>query len=139
MNALALYGLSAAMLATITGAHEDTARRWKRASRVPKWLLRLVALVAHGELGEIDEHWRGWRVVRGQIVSPEGWTATPGDIRALPLMRQQIAVYQADRRLPAQADWVSGSIDTLPGALNRDAAPRPRADVVPLRATSSSR
>lgn len=138
MTSGALHGVPVGALVAITGAHVTTARRWKRAPRVPAWLARLVRVLIEGELGDVSESWRGWRLVRGELISPEGWTATPGEVRALPLMRQQIALYQVEQRLPAQADWITGDYRRLRGALAHDAAPRPRARVLRLSAGGAS-
>jgi hypothetical protein len=51
------------------------------------------------DLGCFDTAWKGWRIRDGQLISPEGWAATPGEILALPLMRAQIASYQRDQRI----------------------------------------
>lgn len=138
MTSSPLYGVPVSLLAQLTGAHPTTARRWKRAARPPSWLARLVRLVVEGDLGEMSAAWRGWKLVSGELVSPEGWTATPGEVRALPLMHGQIAAYQAQLRLPAQGDWIEGRYARLPGALMRDAAPRPRATVAPISAAGAS-
>lgn len=82
-----LYGYPAERLAQLTGSHIATARRWKRSSRAPRWLLRLVAICFEGELGEIDASWQGWRLVRGELFSPEDVGFTPGAVRAGPLFR----------------------------------------------------
>lgn len=131
------YGVPASALVALTGAHLATARRWKRAACVPRWLARLIAVCWRGELAEISPAWAGWRLVGGALVSPEGWEATPGDVRSLPFLRQQIAMYQSEARLPAQSDWVSGSYRRLPGALVSDAAPRALAEVVSLARRSA--
>jgi hypothetical protein len=48
-------------------------------------------------LGYFDGHsWFGAR--GGKLISPEGWEITVGDLLALPLMRQQLAVYKAELR-----------------------------------------
>ncbi len=129
----ALWGrVNAETLAEATGAHLTTARRWKRLTVLPVWLARFVRVIVEGHLEEIAAAWSGWRIVAGDLVSPEGWSVSPGEIRALPFMRQQLAHYKAQARLPAQADLVTGGWSTLPGALVRDAAPRPGATVSDL-------
>jgi hypothetical protein len=55
------------------------------------------------DLGCFDPAWKGWRIRDGQLISPEGWAATPGEILALPLMRAQIASYQRDQRIAKAA------------------------------------
>jgi len=51
------------------------------------------------DLGCFDPAWKGWRIRDGQLISPEGWTVSPGNVLALPLMRAQIACYQRDQRI----------------------------------------
>jgi Phage protein len=45
-----------------------------------------------------DPAWRGWLLRDGRLVSPEGWEVTTGDVLSLPLLRAQIATYQAKER-----------------------------------------
>jgi hypothetical protein len=101
-----LYGVPVALLVYLTGAHRTTCQRWKRAARVARWLERLVLVYLQGELGEIDRTWSGWRLIAGELVSPEGWRFTPGDVRVLPFLQAQIRTLRADRRVALQADWV---------------------------------
>ena len=77
-----------------------TARRWKRRAQCPPpWALPLL----RGELGFFDPKWKGWRLIRGELVSPEDWTFTVGDVLAQRLAQAQIAAYQAEnRRLKAE-------------------------------------
>jgi hypothetical protein len=76
-----------ARLVELTGAHPVTVRRWKKLARLPRWLERLVRVCLQGELGEIDPAWNGWRIVRGELISPEGRSYSPGAIRASTLWR----------------------------------------------------
>jgi len=85
-----LYGISAALIAALIGVHIDTARRWKRAGQAPGWRAGLLALKLDGELGAVDSTWAGFRLVRGQLWTPENAPITPGDIRAIPYRRQQL-------------------------------------------------
>jgi hypothetical protein len=50
------------------------------------------------------------------MYSPEGWKASPGDVRATNLQRSQIAIYQAEnRRLKAELEYANGaSIEEQP-------------------------
>jgi hypothetical protein len=102
----ALYGISAALLVHLTGAHRTTAARWKRNPRIARWLERLVRVCHQGELGEIDSTWSGWRLEGGELVSPEGWRFTPGQIRVIPFLHAQIRTLRAERRVALQADWI---------------------------------
>lgn len=97
-------------LVELTGAHPTTVRRWRRRSAVPVWLERLIRVCVNGQLDDIDAAWRGWRIARGELVSPEGWTFTPGTVRAAELYRRQVVEYHADRRherLQLEADPVN--------------------------------
>lgn len=85
-----LYGISAELMAGLTGAHIDTARRWKRAGKVPHARADLLALKLDGELGAVDAAWAGFRLARGQMWTPEGAPIRPGDIRAIPYRRMQL-------------------------------------------------
>jgi hypothetical protein len=67
------------------------------------------------DLGCFDPAWKGWRIRDGQLVSPEGWVAIPGDILAIPLMRAQIASYQRDQRI-AKAKFDALEEQPEPGA-----------------------
>jgi hypothetical protein len=51
----------------------------------------------------------------GQLVSPEGWNASPGEILAVPLMRLQIQGYQRDQRI-AKAELDALEEQPQPGA-----------------------
>jgi uncharacterized protein DUF3653 len=55
-------------------------------------------MILGGDLGCFDPEWRGWLLRRGRLISPEGWEVTTGDVLSLPLLRAQIATYQAKER-----------------------------------------
>jgi hypothetical protein len=94
----ALWGrIRAEELAQLTGAHLTSARRWKRLITLPRWLAVLVRTVFEGELADVSREFAGWRLRRGELVSPEGWRFTPGAIRALPFLRQQISAQRAQQ------------------------------------------
>ena len=40
----------------------------------------------------------GWLLRDGKLISAEGWEVTTGDVLSLPLLRAQIAGYQAKER-----------------------------------------
>jgi hypothetical protein len=81
-------------LAQLTGAHPTTARRWKRLKALPRWLAILVRVVLEGELADVSAEFAGWCIRHGELVSPEGSRFTPGQIRALPILRQQLVAYR---------------------------------------------
>jgi hypothetical protein len=63
----------------------------------------MALLLIARDLGCFDAEWRGWRVRKGVLYSPEGWEITVGDVLALPLMRQQLAAYKTEhKRLQAE-------------------------------------
>ncbi|HEY4749697.1 MAG TPA: DUF3653 domain-containing protein [Steroidobacteraceae bacterium] len=55
-------------------------------------------MMLEGDLGSFDPEWRGWLLRNGKLISPEGWEVTTGDVLTLPLLRAQIAGYQAKER-----------------------------------------
>jgi hypothetical protein len=107
-----LGGITAAELADLTGVHLATARRWKRTGKCPRTVERLVRVCHRGELDDIHRTWRGWRLVRGELISPEDWRFTPGAVRSVPLLERQVKDLQRERRFIAQADWVAGRYAT---------------------------
>lgn len=110
------YGIPAETIAERCGVDVSTARRWKSgATRIP----RTAELVLEADLGAFAPTWRGWHIEGDELVSPEGWRIKCGEVLAVPLMRQQIATYQAELRkeqetefedqpLPSQWEWQSG-------------------------------
>lgn len=90
-----LYGITIKEIARVCHVDLTTARRWKRGARCPPKSALLLIL---GDLGCFDPDWRGWVARGGTLISPEGWEITVGEVLAVPLMRQQIAVYQAELR-----------------------------------------
>lgn len=108
-----LYGITIKEIARICHVDLTTARRWKRGARCPPKMALLLIL---GDLGCFDSEWRGWRVHKGHLISPEGWEISAGEVLAVPIMRQQIAVYQGELRKiatrvllmqeqPSPAEW----------------------------------
>jgi hypothetical protein len=92
----ACYGLPAEEIARRCRVDVATARRWKRGARCPP---RTALMILVEDLGCFDPAWKGWCIRDGQLISPEGWAASPGDVLALPLMRAQIISYQRDQRI----------------------------------------
>lgn len=99
-------GSTASQLALLTGRHISTVRRWLRSRSVPPWVMKLEQFGR--DLGDLDRTWSGWAVRAGVLVSPEGWTFRPGEIRSIPFLHAQIRTYQALQRTHLQADWVDG-------------------------------
>lgn len=106
-----LAGLAAVAIATSCRVSLDTARRWKRRGRCPQGMQRLLELTLEGELGAVAAAFAGWRLDarHGELVSPEGWCFTAGEIRAIPFRYGQIRglqrqVRQLGSALDARAD-----------------------------------
>lgn len=69
-------------------------------------------MVIFGDAGGLDPSFRGWKIEHGEMISPEGWRFSPGEIMSMPLLRQQLAAYQAAERQadalpeqPAPGEW----------------------------------
>ncbi len=101
-----LNGFDARELARRARVHLSTARRWLRSGRRPWWLDELQWL--ESDLGRLSEPWRGWSLAGQRLRSPEGELFTPTDLRALRVMRGQIAAYREALCTHVQADWVDG-------------------------------
>lgn len=84
-------------LATVAGVDISTARRWKQSARLPEPVRRLLEVVVLGRLDVLG--WRDWRLLQGELIGPDGWRFKPGEVMALPLLRQQLASYQTGERL----------------------------------------
>lgn len=108
-----LLGIPINEIARICGVDLSTARRWKRGATYPP---ESALMLLRGDLGMLDPGWSGWRLSRGQLISPEGWEATPGHVRAMKMMNATLGVYRREnealkaavRHLEAQA---SGFVD----------------------------
>lgn len=104
-----LYGIPISEIARICHVSLKTAARWKAGSTCPPTSALLLLV---GDLGCLDSEWSGWKVRKGVLCSPEGWEIGMSQVLAVPLMRQQIAAYQAEVRkleaIPQQpeiAEW----------------------------------
>lgn len=100
-------------IADLCGVDLSTARRWKRgAICLPESARKLL----EGDLGCMAPEWRGWIIRGGELLSPEGWSITVNDVLASPLLRTQLAVYQAENR-ELRAVQESMEEQPLPGEL----------------------
>lgn len=75
------------------GVDITTARRWKRGAICPP--IGAVALL-EGDLGFLDPRWAGWKIRRGDLVSPESWVMTKGDVLASRLHEAQLAAWRRE-------------------------------------------
>jgi hypothetical protein len=55
-------------------------------------------MILSGNLGHLDPAFEGWTCRDGCLASPDGWLVPIDEIRAVPFLRQQLAVYQAENR-----------------------------------------
>jgi hypothetical protein len=55
-------------------------------------------MILSGNLGHLDPAFEGWTCRDGCLASPDGWLIPIDEIRAVPFLRQQLAVYQAENR-----------------------------------------
>lgn len=68
-----------------------TARRWKRGAVCPP-----PGAVARfkGDMGFLDPVWSGWILKNGNLISPESWEMTMGDVMASRLHEAQLAAWR---------------------------------------------
>jgi hypothetical protein len=85
------YGHSAAWLARVCQVDASTARKWKRAGRIPPRYLPLLTLADGADLGALASPWRGWKLLGDRLVSPEGVKFSPGEVRAIPYRQALVA------------------------------------------------
>ncbi|MFT3905141.1 MAG: DUF3653 domain-containing protein [Steroidobacteraceae bacterium] len=97
------YGYSAALLAQLTGVTLRTAQRWKRAGAIPQRYRDSLSLTLEGDLGHLCPQWRGFRLLKGTLMTPEGEALTPGDLRAVPIRKAQVR--ELERRLSEPQQW----------------------------------
>ncbi len=106
------YGITTEEIARRCQVDVRTARRWKRGERrMPK----TAAMILSGDLSHLDPAWRGWTLRAGKLISPEGWELAPGDALSLPLLRAQLAAYQAKERqvLSMEEQPLPGVVPTI--------------------------
>lgn len=110
-----LYGTSAEKISEWTGVHITTARRWLRGEEPPRTALVLIQLMnGDVDLGVLWPDWAGWRIRGERLVGPNDVGYTAGEILATDYWRSLIRHYQAEQRLPRQADWVEGAWTPAP-------------------------
>src|SRR6202453_2838608 len=108
-----IIGINVNELARICHVSLKTASRWKDGTTCPP---KSALLLLAADLGCFDAKWKGWRLYQGNLVSPEGWEITKGDVISSPILRQQLAAFKMElRRLkeaaasaqeqPLPADW----------------------------------
>ena len=90
-------------LARYCGVSLRTARRWKALGHMPRWAAVGFALLRDGDLGVISPEWRGWLIRRGELISPENWCFSPGEVVAIPSLYGLIRALERDLRRPGPA------------------------------------
>lgn len=111
-----LFGTRTAQeIADATGVDVTTARRWRRgAVTPPPPMVALLRLMLHGDLGALSRAWKDWFVQGEELHGPDGLRFRPGEIMALPYLRQLNRALEAQSRGVAQADWISGQFEPTP-------------------------
>lgn len=93
----ALYGLRVKDIARICQVDLATARRWKRGAFCPPYT---ALAMLRRDLGCFDSRWHGWVINEaGELVSPEGWRATTGDVLSIQLTQMQLSTYRTENRV----------------------------------------
>jgi hypothetical protein len=98
-----LNGFSVNEIARICRVSVKTASRWKDGTTCPP---KTALLVMAADLGCFDAAWKGWRIYKGVLVSPEGWEITKGDVISSPLLRQQLAAFKTELKRLREADVI---------------------------------
>lgn len=104
----ALYRWHIKEIALLCGVSLKTAQRWKSGQSVPPKAALAVLL---GDLGCFDRAWAGWCIRGNQIVSPENWIATVGDVLSIQLTQAQLSAYRVENRsLRAEIDALEAGL-----------------------------
>ena len=90
-----LYRWNINEIASICGVSLKTVQRWKSGQTVPP---KSAILVLARDLGAFDPAWAGWKIIGNQLVSPENWIATPGDVLSIQLTQAQLSAYRTENR-----------------------------------------
>jgi Phage protein len=98
-----LIGINVNELARICRVSLKTAMRWKDGTTCPP---KSALMLLEGDLGCFDAAWKGWRIYKGVLVSPEGWEITKGDVISSPLLRQQLAAFKTELKRLREADVI---------------------------------
>lgn len=98
-----IYGIPAERVAEICQVALKTARRWKATRSIPASRRQCLLLALDGDLGAITGTWAGFKLLHGELVTPEGDTLTPGDVRAISYRRQQVRALK--RALAEPCQW----------------------------------
>lgn len=109
-----------------------TARRWRARGTMPAMLAAWAAILTGGDLGSVDERWKGWRIQAGELYGPDlAHGFKPADVLSLPYVQAQVKHYQREQRFPRQADALSGAYERVKDA---PALPSRQASILELPA-----
>ena len=97
-----LYGVSAPLIAELTGVSLKTAQRWKHQGFAPPLAAKLLEIHLNRDLGELANPWRGFRLHQGLIWTPENGSVTPGELRSIPYRREQLRALEIAMTQPRQ-------------------------------------
>ena len=83
-------------IAKLTGTCRRTVRRWYAKGRFPQAIELLLRLVYDGDLGIISDDWHGFWIQRryGCLVTDQGYTFAPGELRAFTIRQHYIATLE---------------------------------------------
>jgi hypothetical protein len=111
------FGININLIARVCRVDVTTARRWKSGARCPP---ESAVLLIQGDLRAFDPAWSGWRILKGKLISREGWEFSVGDVLAIPFLHGQVRVYQGELRKmkemsalqeqPAPGEWPEWSL-----------------------------
>jgi hypothetical protein len=85
-------------LVDVAGAHRTTVARWRAEQRLPAAVSLLIRVMHDGELGLVDDAWRGFRLDRraGVLWTPDDWPCRPGDILAIRYRMAQLRALELE-------------------------------------------
>jgi len=104
MTALGAFAnMPSELIARLASVSLCTARRWRRTQRAPGAVVALLQIRYCGTLGLISPAWHEWTLRNGKLGNADGHEYSPGEVWAIPILHQQVAVLEAAvRRLQGQ-------------------------------------
>jgi hypothetical protein len=97
-----LYGVSAQLIAELTGVSLKTAQRWKHQGFLPPPADKLLQLKITKDLGAFAQPWEGFQLRDGLLWTPENASLTPGELRSVPYRREQLRALEIALSQPKQ-------------------------------------
>lgn len=104
--------LSIEEAAALCGVSPRTWRRYENGQTpIPVGLARLLSICAAGTLPGAGRGWDGWRIFRGELLSPERVAFTPGEIRSLPYLHALVRELRGQLMKPAcPGPWAPSNV-----------------------------